>query len=100
MFLPTQHMHIVHTGLPIPVVAISVGISHKQYGSNNRLVLVSTVNKVWMTHAYRYDRCWISEEKGAIWAFIGPMLFIIMVRYLYNITLWKMLSNYILINGK
>ena len=29
-------------------------------------------------------RCWISEEKGAIWAFIGPMLLIIMV-----ITLFK-----------
>ena len=24
-------------------------------------------------------RCWISEEEGAIWAFIGPMLLIIMV---------------------
>ena len=24
-------------------------------------------------------RCWISEEKGAIWAFIGPMLLIILV---------------------
>ena len=25
------------------------------------------------------SRCWISEEKGAIWAFIAPMLLIITV---------------------
>ena len=31
-------------------------------------------------------RCWISEENGAIWAFIGPMLLIILViRYVYDL---------------
>ena len=27
-----------------------------------------------------YYRCWMSTEKGAIWAFIGPMLMIILVQ--------------------
>ena len=31
------------------------------------------------------SRCWISEEKGAIWAFIAPMLLIITVMMRANI---------------
>ena len=55
-------------GLPIPIVAVSAAISHEQYGiieSDS-----STTNN---------SRCWISEENGAIWAFVGPMLLIIAV---------------------
>ncbi|XP_065903380.1 adhesion G protein-coupled receptor L3-like isoform X2 [Dysidea avara] len=50
-------------GLPIPIVALSAAVSHEQYGYN--------------------DKCWISEENGAIWAFIGPMLLIIMINSLF-----------------
>ena len=30
-------------------------------------------------------RCWISDKEGAIWAFLGPMLFIILVRLIITI---------------
>ena len=30
-------------------------------------------------HLLYVHRCWISEENGAIWAFLGPMLLIIVV---------------------
>ncbi|XP_065915770.1 adhesion G-protein coupled receptor D1-like [Dysidea avara] len=50
-------------GTPLPVVAIAVGIAHDQYGTN--------------------DYCWISIEKGAIWAFVAPMLVIILVNVLF-----------------
>ena len=33
---------------------------------------------------HHVHRCWISEENGAIWAFIGPMLLIILV-IMYNV---------------
>ncbi|XP_065911131.1 latrophilin-like protein LAT-2 [Dysidea avara] len=46
-------------GLPIPIVAIPVGIAHDQYGTD--------------------DYCWISTEEGVIWAFTAPMLIIIML---------------------
>ncbi|XP_065903374.1 adhesion G protein-coupled receptor L3-like isoform X2 [Dysidea avara] len=46
-------------GMPIPIVAVSAAVSHHQYGYE--------------------DKCWISEENGAIWAFIGPILLIIMM---------------------
>ncbi|XP_065901690.1 adhesion G protein-coupled receptor E2-like [Dysidea avara] len=52
-------------GLPIPIVAASAALFHEQYGIN--------------------DRCWISEERGAIWGFVGPMLLIIMVNSFFLI---------------
>ena len=32
----------------------------------------------------KQHRCWISEENGAIWAFIGPMSLIILVIHLFT----------------
>jgi len=66
-----------HAGLPIPIIAISTAVSHEQYGINDRwycLICIYT----YMNKAVSY-RCWISEENGAIWAFIAPMLLIILV---------------------
>ncbi|XP_065915266.1 uncharacterized protein [Dysidea avara] len=54
---------ILGWGLPIPVVAISAGAAHKQYGTD--------------------ETCWLSEEKGTIWAFIVPMLLIILVNIFF-----------------
>ena len=67
----------LHIGLPVLIVAISVGVAHRHYGINDRWVdseccIINNNNNVWY-------RCWISEEEGAIWAFIGPMLLIILV---------------------
>ena len=39
LYVLTQ-LYIIPTGLPIPVVAISVGVSHQQYGSDDRLAFV------------------------------------------------------------
>ncbi|XP_065901795.1 adhesion G protein-coupled receptor L4-like [Dysidea avara] len=62
-FKSRKFFFLVGWGLPIPIVVVSAGVSHEQYGLN--------------------DRCWISEEKGAIWAFIGPMLAIILVNIFF-----------------
>ncbi|XP_065903386.1 adhesion G protein-coupled receptor L3-like isoform X5 [Dysidea avara] len=62
-FLSRKFFFLTGWGLPIPIVIASAAISHDKYGIN--------------------DRCWISEEKGAIWAFIGPMLLIIMVNLFF-----------------
>ncbi|XP_065911483.1 adhesion G-protein coupled receptor D1-like [Dysidea avara] len=48
---------LVGWGLPIPIVAITAGISHDHYGI--------------------YTICWLPTEKGIIWAFIAPVIFII-----------------------
>ncbi|XP_065916114.1 uncharacterized protein [Dysidea avara] len=50
---------IIGWGIPIPFVAISVGIAHDHYGTD--------------------EFCWISTDDGAIWAFAGPMLLIVTV---------------------
>ncbi|XP_065903381.1 adhesion G protein-coupled receptor L3-like [Dysidea avara] len=47
-------------GLPLPIVIVSAAVSHEQYGIGDAI-------------------CWISEENGAIWAFIGPILLIILI---------------------
>ncbi|XP_065902434.1 adhesion G protein-coupled receptor L4-like [Dysidea avara] len=62
-FLSRKFFFLIGWGLPIPIVIASAAISHDKYGIN--------------------DRCWISEKKGAIWAFIGPMLVIIMVNLFF-----------------
>ena len=64
------------TGLPIPIVAVSAGVSHEYYGINDRyrmnsILLYSSLSNV--------RRCWISEKNGAIWAFVGPISLIILV---------------------
>ncbi|CAI8057679.1 Adhesion G protein-coupled receptor L3 [Geodia barretti] len=46
-------------GLPLPIVAISVGLRHNYYGTPNF--------------------CWLSVQSGVTWSFIGPMLAVIMV---------------------
>ncbi|XP_065911491.1 adhesion G-protein coupled receptor D1-like isoform X1 [Dysidea avara] len=48
---------LVGWGLPIPIVAITAGISHDHYGV--------------------YTICWLPTEKGIIWAFIAPVIFVI-----------------------
>ncbi|XP_065903444.1 adhesion G protein-coupled receptor L3-like [Dysidea avara] len=65
---------LIGWGLPIPIVAISVAVSHEQYGIN--------------------DICWISKEYGAIWAFIGPMLIIILVNtFFLTLTIFKVYKS-------
>ncbi|XP_065910295.1 uncharacterized protein [Dysidea avara] len=50
-------------GLPIPVVVISVAVSHEHYGTSRA--------------------CWISDTNGANWAFIAPIILIIMVNVFF-----------------
>jgi len=38
-----------------------------------------------LVNCFILHRCWISEENGAIWAFIGPMLLIILVNPTNNL---------------
>ena len=68
-------------GLPIPIVATSASVSHEHYGINDRYRRTLCHCKF-----IKQCRCWISEEKGAIWAFIGPMILIILViQYVYDL---------------
>ena len=66
---------IQYTGLPIPIVVVSAALSHEYYGINDRY----RKNYLLLQIFIKQHRCWISEENGAIWAFVGPMLLIILV---------------------
>ncbi|XP_065902446.1 adhesion G protein-coupled receptor L3-like [Dysidea avara] len=65
---------ILGWGLPLPIVIISAAVSHEHYGIN--------------------DRCWISEEEGAVWAFVGPILLIILVNMVFlTITIYEVFKG-------
>ena len=66
-------------GIPIPIVAISAGVSHGQYGHDDLWVQYST----FFMNLYPtiVQSCWIDTEKGAIWGFVAPMLGIIIVSF-------------------
>ncbi|XP_065884496.1 uncharacterized protein [Dysidea avara] len=51
--------------LPAPVVVVSAAVSNKHYGLKNQCD--ETI------------ACWISNKDGALWAFIAPMVLIILV---------------------
>jgi len=57
------------------------------YTVNNDLIGTFYLRK------YSVHRCWLSEENGTIWAFIGPMLLIIGVRYM--LTFYKFIYTWI-----
>ena len=78
------NIYIVHaclcTGTSIIIVAVSAGVSHEQYGIGGRSALLTVQNNSMHTMVHMFSvRCWISNENGAIWGFIGPMLLIILV---------------------
>ncbi|XP_065913065.1 hemicentin-1-like isoform X2 [Dysidea avara] len=50
-------------GLPVPIVAIAAGIAHDNYGTDRA--------------------CWLSEKEGTMWAFVGPMLLIVAVNFIF-----------------
>ncbi|XP_065912162.1 latrophilin-like protein LAT-2 [Dysidea avara] len=50
-------------GAPFLIVAIAFGVAFDQYGTD--------------------DYCWISTDKGAIWAIVGPVLIIIMINVVF-----------------
>ncbi|XP_065912159.1 uncharacterized protein [Dysidea avara] len=50
-------------GVPVPIVAIAVGIAHEQYGTD--------------------DYCWLSTENESIWGFVVPVLAIIIVNIIF-----------------
>jgi hypothetical protein len=78
LILLKQHLcvlrEIIHAGLPLPVVAVSVGIRHDAYGTENY--------------------CWLSNSKGAYWAFLGPIITIIMINsVILAVTVGSMIRN-------
>ena len=73
-------MKCISLGIPIPIVAISAGIAHDQYGHENLLVAIfylATYSHVF--HNLININCWIDHDKGAVWGFVAPMLAIIIV---------------------
>ncbi|XP_065911114.1 adhesion G protein-coupled receptor L3-like [Dysidea avara] len=74
IFKTRKFFMLLGWGLPLPIITISSAVSHEQYGTD--------------------DWCWISEEKGAIWAFIAPMLVIILINTLCLIlSLYRIFSS-------
>ncbi|XP_030838654.1 adhesion G protein-coupled receptor L3 [Strongylocentrotus purpuratus] len=53
---------VIGWGAPVIVVAITVGIRHHEYGTE--------------------DMCWIKPGSGAIWAFVGPVIAVILFNFL------------------
>ena len=66
-------------GIPIPIVAVSVGLVRDQYGRDELLVAYYTI--AFYMYVIVIHSCWIDTVEGAIWAFVGPMLAIITVRF-------------------
>ena len=104
-FLPCTHV-----ALPIPVVLISIASRHQYYlirhsfdeGSphyNQVKAWVSACTESWKirflyrptSHQFCSLRCWLPSEKGMIFAFVGPMIVILLVRYCTiesNLQIW------------
>ncbi|XP_019864485.1 PREDICTED: adhesion G protein-coupled receptor L4-like isoform X1 [Amphimedon queenslandica] len=57
IFIPTAW------GIPLFIVAISAGIRHDLYGTDNY--------------------CWLSSQKGLVWAFLGPALTVAVVNTIF-----------------
>ncbi|XP_065897304.1 adhesion G protein-coupled receptor L4-like [Dysidea avara] len=80
--------------LPIPIVAISAGLSYDNY------VIDKNINTTSCMDEYNIDMemdntsaseteiiaCWISDKDGSIWAFAGPVILILMI----NVTLFML----------
>ena len=55
------------------------------YSMSNMELMIGKVKNIYsfiiqpLYYTHCIYRCWISEERGAIWGFVGPMLLIIMV---------------------
>ncbi|XP_065903420.1 uncharacterized protein [Dysidea avara] len=65
VFKTRKFFMLLGWGFPVPIVIVSAAVSHEHYGSD--------------------DMCWITEERGAIWAFIAPMLLIILINMFFLI---------------
>ncbi|XP_065910263.1 uncharacterized protein [Dysidea avara] len=64
-------------GLPIPIVAISAGLSYDDYVIKGTESVMDEDG----IKAYREINiaCWISDKNGAIWAFTGPVILILLI---------------------
>ncbi|XP_065913586.1 adhesion G protein-coupled receptor L4-like [Dysidea avara] len=58
-------------GLPVPIVAVSAGLSYKRYGIEDDDGSITV--------------CWVSDEDGAIWAFTSPVILIIVINIIVMI---------------
>ena len=74
-------------GIPVPIVAISAGVAHDQYGHDDLLVItmLKAYTIIIITYIYMHS-CWIDTDEGAIWGFVAPMLAIITVRFVLFLT--------------
>ena len=79
--------HFVYSGLPVPIVAIAAGIANEHYGTERGLAYsMYYKSNNFLLIAFSYIlmfidvfSCWLSEVQGTIWAFVAPMLLIILV---------------------
>ncbi|KAM6216724.1 putative adhesion G protein-coupled receptor E4P [Rhynchocyon petersi] len=61
-------------GIPAVIVAVSAGVGPEHYGTNSH--------------------CWLEFDKGFIWSFMGPVAVIILINFVFYITiLWILKSN-------
>ena len=67
----------------MPIVAITVGITHDYYHDESLYVSVSFEKYGYLPQSILYlcYSCWLSVDKGVIWAFAGPVILIILVSY-------------------
>ncbi|XP_065910329.1 adhesion G protein-coupled receptor L3-like isoform X3 [Dysidea avara] len=76
IFQDMRFFMILGWGSPIPIVAISAGVSHENY------VIYGDRDEI--------AKCWISDEDGSIWAFITPVILILLINMiLFTFSLWK-----------
>uniref|UniRef100_A0A3B5KWR2 G-protein coupled receptors family 2 profile 2 domain-containing protein n=1 Tax=Xiphophorus couchianus TaxID=32473 RepID=A0A3B5KWR2_9TELE len=58
-----KYYYLIGWGLPVLIVTITLASASGKYSAD--------------------DYCWLSVQNGIIWGFVGPVIFIIMVRNLF-----------------
>ncbi|XP_063305295.1 adhesion G protein-coupled receptor E5 isoform X2 [Pelobates fuscus] len=77
--LKKKHLLMVGYGVPAFIVIISAAVFPKGYGTKKH--------------------CWLSNERGFIWSFMGPICVIIMVNCgMFILTVWKLADKMASIN--
>ncbi|XP_065915845.1 adhesion G protein-coupled receptor L4-like isoform X2 [Dysidea avara] len=72
IFQDIRFFALLGWGLPIPVVAISAGLSYDNYViEDNSDDIAGDKTEI--------IACWISDKDGSIWAFAGPVILILLI---------------------
>uniref|UniRef100_A0A3Q2CXR8 G-protein coupled receptors family 2 profile 2 domain-containing protein n=1 Tax=Cyprinodon variegatus TaxID=28743 RepID=A0A3Q2CXR8_CYPVA len=73
-----KYYYLIGWGLPVLIVTITLASASGKYSAD--------------------DYCWLSVQNGIIWGFVGPVIFIIMVIFFFNVCFNAHIFKYCLIS--